>query len=257
VVVQLSYRGTVEILGTGALGLGPSLQEGEMDELEQQAVSACMLARINGWGDQVQIDLFGDYPGLDASTGNDAPFRRFEAAYFGNVFTPDAIAYVCTMSRRGCSQMRGCRPKPDGSCDCGVFATGGIEPGSAHCGSGFTNDFGNGGYDCVRSATLNGSQYYLTDCMDQSYGSWRAPITVWYAPRGNGETCRYDDMCDSWACNAGICVARAASGGSCDSSIDCLNANCVDGYCGLRTGGYCTSGLQCRSGSCSKKHTCL
>jgi hypothetical protein len=33
VVVQLSYRGSVEILGTGALGLGHSLQEGELDDL--------------------------------------------------------------------------------------------------------------------------------------------------------------------------------------------------------------------------------
>ncbi len=257
VQVQLSYRGAVELLGTGALGLGPSLEDGELAEDEQEAVSACMLARVNGWGDAVRIDLFGAYPGLDVSTASDAPYRRYEATYFGNLFTADPIAYVCTQSRRGCDQMRGCRAASDGTCDCGVFETGGFVPGHAHCGTGFTNDIGIQGFDCHQGESLESTQYYLKDCVDVWGKPWSAPITVWFAPRANGETCRYDDMCDSWSCNAGTCAARKSYGGTCDSELDCLNGKCVDGFCGMAVGSYCVSGLQCRSGSCSKKHACL
>jgi len=257
VVVQLSYRGTVEELGSGKLGLGPTLQDGEMPQAEQEGVSACMLARINGWGDEVRIDLFGAYPGLDRATADDAPYRRYEATYFGNIFTPDPIAYACTQSRRGCEQMRGCRARSDGTCDCGVFETTGLTPGGVNCGTGFTNDLGIDGFQCEHGESLETGQYYLIDCEDEFSTPWQAPITVWFAPRGNGASCRYDDMCDSWACNAGTCAARAASGATCDSSMDCLNTYCIDGTCGKSSGTYCSSGLQCRSGSCSRKHVCL
>jgi hypothetical protein len=59
-VVQLSYRGSLRQLeGSGKLALGPAA--GRRDAGEQEG--GRVLARINGWGDQVKIGLFGDCPG--------------------------------------------------------------------------------------------------------------------------------------------------------------------------------------------------
>jgi hypothetical protein len=40
VEVKLKYRGDLEVLGHGVANLGPGLQNGELNEIEQQRVSA-------------------------------------------------------------------------------------------------------------------------------------------------------------------------------------------------------------------------
>jgi hypothetical protein len=145
----------------------------------------------------VQLDLFGPFAGLDRWTPADAPFDRFEAAYYGNLFDPNPTALVCTDTVLPCEEMRGCRKLADGTCDCGVFATG--SPGQLDC-------FGGAGCAYALADEMLGPQYFVTSCGDASSPSgWWSPMTVWIAPRPSGASCRYDTACASYACNDGVC----------------------------------------------------
>jgi hypothetical protein len=97
-VVQLQYRGSLEIVGRGILGLGPTLKRGAMPALEQEAVSSCLLARVNAQGISVSVDLLAPMPGLDSATSAElATFSVSEGVFFGNLFLSTPQAYACSI----------------------------------------------------------------------------------------------------------------------------------------------------------------
>lgn len=82
----------------GQLGLAPAWRERALTGPESRWVSACILARSNFFHRSVQISLRAkDAPvdGLVADDAERARFHRHEAGFFGNIFEPDAPAYVC------------------------------------------------------------------------------------------------------------------------------------------------------------------
>lgn len=83
----------------GALGLAPEWKDGACDESCQQWVSACLLARTNESGDELEIFVEGDDPML--GFGTDPAFPMYEGAFFGNVFTDPVSKYACRGSAEG------------------------------------------------------------------------------------------------------------------------------------------------------------
>jgi hypothetical protein len=124
VEVQLLHRGSLELLGRGIAGLGPSLRSGLMTGDDQERVTACMLARMNGTGRTVQINMFGPMgpdSGFETASPADEAFPVLEAAFFGNLFAARPAAYACQEEERPLADMRSCRDLGDGTADCGVI----------------------------------------------------------------------------------------------------------------------------------------
>jgi hypothetical protein len=97
-VVETDVKG-VHYEFPGRLGLAPGWRERAMTAAEARWVSACILARTNAFGVTVQISLRADQApveALDTSTEERAQFPLHEAGFFGNIFSEDAPAYVCT-----------------------------------------------------------------------------------------------------------------------------------------------------------------
>jgi hypothetical protein len=78
----------------GELGLCPAWKDSAPDLACQELVSSCLLARINAYGETVQISLRGlytnDAPLPLASTEVDQ-FGWPEGGFFGNIFCPDCV----------------------------------------------------------------------------------------------------------------------------------------------------------------------
>lgn len=84
----------------GELGLAPRWHDTPLDATEQRWVSACMLALQNHEGRQVQVSLLlSARPNAGVRSGWLAPARQYplaEGRYFGNLFAPQPLAYVCS-----------------------------------------------------------------------------------------------------------------------------------------------------------------
>jgi hypothetical protein len=193
--VSLTYRGQSESF-RGIAGLGPSLRAGLMTEDDQQRVTACMLARVNGTGQTVQINMFGPMgagSGFETDGVGDAPFTVLEAAFYGNLFAATPRAFACQEEGYSLADMRSCRDAGGGEADCGVIDFAYV-PCSGYigdprmCGEAFT-----GG---------NGWQYY-EDCWAGGM-SWHYVLTTYLRPRKEGEVCSTDEECASGWC-AGVC----------------------------------------------------
>jgi hypothetical protein len=227
---------------------------------EQEAVSACILARQNGWAEVIPIDLTSPDLGAYSATESDY-YSRIEGAFAGNLFAETVQAWACDAwdgdaahytaegwNRRSCRLTAG--GYADIAGDCGVIATddscdaGGLL-GCAWDAAGFYRDCEVIATDPVTYQTVQ--------------RTYSRPITVYIHPRAAGEACRYDRQCESW-----ICLAQDASSGRCATSLlqngatcltsrDCQAAECVDGSCGRPTGSYCSTGSQCASGVCARK----
>jgi hypothetical protein len=61
----------------------------------QEAVSACVLARLDYLGQYVAISLRGSSAALDASSSEMASYPVAEGAYYGNVFLSTPTMYAC------------------------------------------------------------------------------------------------------------------------------------------------------------------
>lgn len=77
----------------GSLGLAPEWEDEACDEDCQEWVSACLLARTNVSGQEVQLWLKGDHPALGTGTNLSYPF--YEASFFGNLFADPNAHYMC------------------------------------------------------------------------------------------------------------------------------------------------------------------
>jgi hypothetical protein len=249
--VVLTYRGQTAVLGTGVAGLGPSLQSGLMTGVDQERVSACMLARINGKGMTVQIDMFGpmgaDAPEFQSAAPYDDAFPVREGAFYGNLFSTTPAAYACQEYPYSLADMRSCKDLGGGGYSCGV-----ITFEATRCGA-----FGDQYLQCVISFTNGSTREYYTNCMGGDL-VWSYVLTTYLALKQDGAACVSDGECASSVCGGGVCMAsRLANGQQCTWSSECESGICNAGVCGLATGTYCTSGSQCASNSCSRKHVCL
>ncbi|MEM9459218.1 MAG: hypothetical protein AAGF11_33880 [Myxococcota bacterium] len=83
----------------GRLGLAPEWKDGACDVDCQQWVSACLLARTNATGQEIDIWVSGDHPSLGLGTSPEFP--HYEATYYGNLFEDGAPQYLCQGSTRG------------------------------------------------------------------------------------------------------------------------------------------------------------
>lgn len=72
---------------------------GSGPEHHQQWVSACLVARTNESGDELEIFVEGD--DLMLGFGTDPAFPMYEGAFFGNVFTDPVSKHACRGSAEG------------------------------------------------------------------------------------------------------------------------------------------------------------
>ncbi|HSD37571.1 MAG TPA: hypothetical protein VLC92_08675 [Rhodocyclaceae bacterium] len=83
----------------GSLGLAPDWQIRGLNAEEERWVSACIFARTNFFGEKVQISMTSPFvntaPGLDALNEEPKNYPVEEGTYFGNLFAPVPVAYVC------------------------------------------------------------------------------------------------------------------------------------------------------------------
>jgi hypothetical protein len=98
VLAVKDWAGTLRYF-RGDIGMAPEWQYGSCSKDCEEKVSACMLALTNGDGLQVEIALASPAPNIGPEVSNEAPHEtlpyRGEAAWFGNIFAPEAEAYFC------------------------------------------------------------------------------------------------------------------------------------------------------------------
>lgn len=81
----------------GATGLAPHWLHRPLSEAEQRWVTACILARTNAFGIEVQISLRADhspYPALATTDEERREFTLHEGDFFGNLFADLPVAAV-------------------------------------------------------------------------------------------------------------------------------------------------------------------
>lgn len=83
----------------GQLGLAPQWHSGACDSDCQQWVSACLLARTNTSGQEVDIWITGDHPNIGLGRSWEFPF--YEASFYGNLFEDGDAQYLCRGSKKG------------------------------------------------------------------------------------------------------------------------------------------------------------
>jgi hypothetical protein len=252
VEVQLTYRGQSELLGRGITGLGPSLPKGMMSELDQQRVSACMLARVNGMGATVQIDMFGpmgpDVTGFQSETSADGAFSVQEGAFFGNLFAATPAAYACLTHPYALADTRTCKDLGGGAFSCGV-----VTFTADTCGA-----YNGQSLQCVTAYVAGSAREYFTSCAGGEL-NWSYVLTTFVTPKVDGAACFADEECASGTCGGGTCIsALRDNGAQCSWSSECASGICDGGVCGLHAGARCYASDQCASDTCSlKRKVCL
>jgi hypothetical protein len=239
VVVQ--YRGT-QYTYEGSAALGLSWQDGSMTPDDQEAVSACLMARINVHGRVLTVDLLGPMPGLDVVTTDDTTNYPYEElTFYGNVFSPTPSAYTCEGSDFGIWSSRACHSNWDCDIVTPVFQTDnrGLSDPSYSCSAQLTDQPAT----CARD-----SRGFNINC--QGGGSmWTHVITVRTKQAPNGHSCATNDDCITANCAGGIC---GGTGASCTSNDDCVNY-CASNVCG-GLGAQCTMDSQCAGTVCSNAY---
>ncbi|HEU5061028.1 MAG TPA: hypothetical protein VFU21_31070 [Kofleriaceae bacterium] len=220
VEVQLLHRGSLELLGRGIAGLGPSLQSGPMSPIDQQRVTACMLARVNGTGQTVQIAMFGRMGDggeeFERVTTSDGPYPVPESAFFGNLFAATPQAYACQAVNYPLAEARSCRDLGGGAYDCGVLEFSGWDCSAAQehyvqCEVVWTSDF---------------SRVYYADCVGGNV-RWPYVLATFIAPKADGELCAADADCASGECGNGVCGGAGAPAGTrCYQDAECASNLC-------------------------------
>ncbi|MEM9459220.1 MAG: hypothetical protein AAGF11_33890 [Myxococcota bacterium] len=108
----------------GLLGLAPQWQDGACDEDCQQWVSACLLARTNTAGHEVDIWISADHPSIGTGVSSDFPF--YEATFYGNLFADGNSQYQCRGTSLGVfvAFMNGRTCSGPGAQGCGITSFG-------------------------------------------------------------------------------------------------------------------------------------
>jgi hypothetical protein len=69
-----------------------------MTPSEERWVSACLLAHVNYFGKPVLVSMRAippPVPALAVAADEQQTFTLFEGGFFGNLFTPEPVAYAC------------------------------------------------------------------------------------------------------------------------------------------------------------------
>jgi hypothetical protein len=91
----------------GLVGIAPEWEDDECDEDCQEWVSACLLARTNVSGKEVNIWMRADHPAI--GEGSSLEYPTLEASFFGNLFADGSSGYFCAGNVAGSllSQLKG------------------------------------------------------------------------------------------------------------------------------------------------------
>jgi len=89
---NMTYNGTDYTFG-GGVGLSPSILTDPPSTEQAQWLSACLMARVNYFGEHVLISLRGS--SITTTPAEEAQYDVFEGAFFGNVFSNIQQKYTC------------------------------------------------------------------------------------------------------------------------------------------------------------------
>lgn len=98
-VVLFPVQGHERFTFPGYLGLAPEWLKTPLTHLQERWVSACMLALTNYAGKHVEVSLHaksGTAPFLAPSKEETRAYSLLEGGFFGNLFSPHPVAYVCS-----------------------------------------------------------------------------------------------------------------------------------------------------------------
>ena len=101
-VVLYTQQGIERFTFPGEMGLAPGWLTHPMTPGEERWVSACMFALTNYFGKHVAVSLRAEpppVPFLAPSDEEQRHFTLFEGGFFGNLFRPYPVAYVCQGTR--------------------------------------------------------------------------------------------------------------------------------------------------------------
>lgn len=85
--------GGEEIVLEGLVGLAPEWKDNPCDQDCQEWVSACLMARTNVSGEQVDLWLRAAHPAIGEQTN--LLYPHYEASFFGNLFEGPEAAHYC------------------------------------------------------------------------------------------------------------------------------------------------------------------
>jgi hypothetical protein len=103
---------------SGGLGLAKQWAKDKCDDTCAQAISSCVLARLNYLGEVVSISERG--AGLGTTPAELSAYQQLDGTYYGNIFAVPQIRYACLPP--GVTELtRVCGPSLDG---CGVVSQG-------------------------------------------------------------------------------------------------------------------------------------
>ena len=129
------YDGQLGLAPSWGVDQGSSGDDGEnrsaCDSKCIEAVSSCVLARVNYLGQMVPISVRG--AGLTAAPSEASAYPNMDGTYYGNIFTSPQIRYAClppgvTQLTRVCGpSLNGCVVTSQGPCDqvCGKMKSDG------------------------------------------------------------------------------------------------------------------------------------
>jgi hypothetical protein len=113
----------------GSIGLAPAWATRAPTVPERRWVTACVLARTNFYGVEVQISMRHDTnPALAATPAELATFKVVEGAFYGDLFQESPVMYACsakTWTEATPERPRACALSHDGATtECGFTYTG-------------------------------------------------------------------------------------------------------------------------------------
>jgi hypothetical protein len=101
-VMLYSQQGPERFTFQGSMGLAPRWLYEAITPSEERWVSACLLALVNYFGKHVMVSMRATpppVPALGVSDDEQQTFSIFEGGFFGNLFTPEPVAYTCRGER--------------------------------------------------------------------------------------------------------------------------------------------------------------
>lgn len=101
-VMLFSVQGHERFTFPGHLGLAPDWLKAPLTSQQERWVSACMLALTNYAGKHVEVSLHakpGTAPFLAPTKEETRAYSILEGGFFGNLFSPHPVAYVCSGTR--------------------------------------------------------------------------------------------------------------------------------------------------------------
>ncbi len=90
-----SDRTVIEEVFVGRSGLAPEWHDAPLDETGQQWVSACLAARTNFYGKEVEISMRGSAPTLSGNDEGIGLSPGEEGAFWGNIFLSNPFLKSC------------------------------------------------------------------------------------------------------------------------------------------------------------------